>query len=373
MTKPPRVPEYLFQIQPYVPGKPIEEVEREIGVQAIKLASNENPLGPSPRAVEAMQKAAREANRYPDGAAFYLRERLAHDFGVPPEWLAFGCGSSELIMNSGRAFLRAGDEGLTSQATFPMYAMAIQGVGGRLIETPLREDGFDLEAMAAAVTPRTRAIYLSNPNNPTGTWFSADELESFLNRVPEELPVILDEAYFDYVDAPGYSRSVDMVRDGRNLLVLRTFSKVYGLAGMRMGFGIARPEIVNALERVRHPFNTSLIAQAGALAALDDREHVRQSLAMNREGLAYLSRRLGELRVKFVPSVANFLLIDLETDAKAAADAMLHLGVVVRPMGWMGLPEAIRVTVGTPEENERFLAALSQTLATLREARVSRT
>lgn len=372
MTKPPHIPEFLLQIQPYLPGKPIEEVEREIGVTAIKLASNENPLGPSPLAVEAMGRAAAEANRYPDGACYYLRERLAHDLRVPPNFLAFGAGSSELIMNSARAFLREGDEGLTSQATFPMYAMAIQGSGARLVEIPLLDNGFDLEAMAAAVTPRTRAVYLSNPNNPTGTWFSADELQKFLDHIREDILVVLDEAYFDYVDAPGYSRSFDLVREGRNLLVLRTFSKVHGLAGLRMGYGIARPEIVGALDLVRHPFNTSIIAQAGALAALDDVEHVRRSLAMNREGLVCLSRGLHELRVQFVPSVANFLLLDLETDGKAVADALLPLGVVVRPMGWMGLPSAIRVTVGTHAENEKFLAALAQTLAAMRHARVSR-
>lgn len=372
MTKPPRVPEFLFEIQPYVPGKPIEEVERELGISAIKLASNENPLGPSPLAAEAIRRAAAGVNRYPDGSAYALRRRLARHLGIAPEDLAFGSGSSELIMLSAQAFLREGEEGLTSEATFPLYAIAILGAGGRLVRVPLRDDAIDLDALATAVTPRTRVVYLANPNNPTGTWFTADRFQAFLDRLPEEMLVVLDEAYFEYADTPGYSRSIDLVREGRNVLVLRTFSKIYGLAGLRMGYGVARPEILAAIERLRHPFNTSRLAQAGAMAALDDHEHVRQSLEMNRAGLEKLSRGLEELGVKFVPSVTNFVLVDVGVEGKTVADALLRLGVVVRPMRWMGLPRAIRVTVGTPEEIRKFLAALAQVLGTLRETHASR-
>jgi histidinol-phosphate aminotransferase len=369
MTKPPRVPDYLLQIQPYVPGKPIEEVERELGIVAIKLASNENPLGPSPLAVEAIRAAASGINLYPDGSTWYLRERLAARLKVPANHLAFGTGSCELILLASHAHLDHGDEGLTSQATFPLYAAGILSTGARLVEVPLAANAIDLDGIARAVTPRTRVIYLANPNNPTGSWFSADRFDAFLAKIPEEILVVLDEAYYEYADRPGYSRSIDLVREGRNVLVLRTFSKVYGLAGLRLGYGIARREIVEALDRVRHPFNTSALAQTGALAALDDEEHVRRSLETNRAGLAQLSRGLEDLGVSFLPSVANFILADVG-DGKAVSDALLQLGVVVRPMAWMGIPHSIRVTVGTAEENRKFLAALARAFAALREARV---
>jgi histidinol-phosphate aminotransferase len=371
MSKSPRVPDYLLKIQPYVPGKPIEEVERELGIQAIKLASNENPLGPSPLAVEAIRAAASGVDRYPDGSAWYLRERLAERLDVPADHLAFGTGSSELILLASHAHLEQGDEGLTSEATFPVYAAGIHSTGAKLVEVPLAGNAIDLDGIARAVTPATRVIYLANPNNPTGSWFSAADFDAFLDRIPEEILVVLDEAYYEYANRPGYSRSLDLVREGRNVLVLRTFSKVYGLAGLRLGYGLARPEIIQALDRVRHPFNTSALAQAGALAALDDQEHVRRSLEMNHAGLAQLSRGLEELGVSFLPSVANFILADVG-DGKSVSDALLQLGVVVRPMAWMGIPQSIRVTVGTAEENRKFLAALAKALSALREARVSR-
>ncbi len=366
MTKPPRISEPVLRIQPYVPGKPIEEVERELGVQAIKLASNENPLGPSPRAVEAIRAAAADTHRYPDGSAYVLRHRLAGKLGVAPERLVFGAGTSELILLTAHAYLTAEDEGLTSESTFPVYAAGILATGARLVETPLVEHAIDLDGIAAAVTRRTRIIYLSNPNNPTGTWFSASAFESFLNRIPDDVLVVLDEAYYEYAERPGYSRSLEMVAEGRNIVVLRTFSKVYGLAGLRLGYGVAREEIVGAIDRVRHPFNTSGLAQAGALAALDDAEHVRRSLEMNRAGLDQLSYGLDDLQVSYVPSIANFILADVG-NGDAVAGALLHLGVVVRPMAWMGIPQAIRVTVGTAEENRKFLAALGETLDARRE------
>ncbi|MDE3135445.1 MAG: histidinol-phosphate transaminase [Acidobacteriota bacterium] len=369
MTKLPRLPDYLLQIQPYVPGKPIEEVERELGIVAIKLASNENPLGPSPLAVEAIHAAATRVHLYPDGSTWYLRERLAARLNVPADHLAFGAGSCELILLASHGHLQQGDEGLTSESTFPVYAAGILSTGARLVEVPLEGDAIDLEGIAGAVTPRTRVIYLANPNNPTGSWFTAGRFDALLAQIPEEILVVLDEAYYEYADQPGYSRSIDLVREGRNVLVLRTFSKVYGLAGLRLGYGIARPEIVAALDRVRHPFNTSSVAQAAALAALDDDAHVRCSLEMNRAGLAQLSRGLAETGVSFLPSVTNFILVDVG-DGKAVSDAMLRLGVVVRPMDWMGIPQSIRVTVGTAEENRKFLDALARALAALREARV---
>ena len=362
-------PAFLREIDPYQPGRPLEEVERELRIRAVKLASNENPLGPSPLAVEAAKAALAGANRYPDGGCFYLREKLSARLGMPFEQIILGNGSSELIDIAARLLLREGDEGLTSFGSFPLYSISICAAGGRLITTPLRNYGFDLEALARAVTSRTRVIYLSNPNNPTGTLFLADELGSFLSSLRKDVLVVLDEAYFDYADRPGYSRSLEMLREGHNLLVLRTFSKVYGLAGLRLGYGMGPRALLEQMNKIRMPFNTSNVAQAAALAALDDVEHVRRSLESNRSGLAQLGEALAGLGVRFVPSAANFLFVDLAGPAAPVADKLLHAGVVVRPMAWMGFPNAMRVTVGTHEENQKFLAALAAVLSPDAEAR----
>lgn len=362
-------PAFLREIDPYQPGRPLEEVERELRIRAVKLASNENPLGPSPLAVEAAKAALAGANRYPDGGCFYLREKLSARLGMPFEQIILGNGSSELIDIAARLLLREGDEGLTSVGSFPLYSISIRAAGGRLITTPLRNYGFDLEALARAVTSRTRVIYLSNPNNPTGTLFLADELGSFLSSLRKDVLVVLDEAYFDYADRPGYSRSLEMLREGHNLLVLRTFSKVYGLAGLRLGYGMGPRALLEQMNKIRMPFNTSNVAQAAALAALDDVEHVRRSLESNRSGLAQLGEALAGLGVRFVPSAANFLFVDLAGPAAPVADKLLHAGVVVRPMAWMGFPNAMRVTVGTHEENQKFLAALAAVLSPDAEAR----
>lgn len=357
------VPQFIRDIEPYVPGKPIEEVERELRMRAIKLASNENPLGPSPLAIEAAKKALAESNRYPDGGGFYLREKLASRLGVPGEAIILGGGSTELIDLAARTLLHQGDEGITSKGSFPMYYISIRATGARLVEVPQKNYGFDLDGIARAITPRTKLIYIANPNNPTGTMFTADAFEAFLWRVRQNVLIVLDEAYFDYVKTPNYSRSIEQMRSGRNLLVLRTFSKVYGLAGLRIGYGIAPAGLLEEMNKLRSPFNTSIVAQAAALAALDDTEHVRRSLDSNRAGLAQLAQGLEEMSVRFVPSAGNFLLIELGMDAKPIADALLNLGVIVRPMRWMGFPNAIRVTVGMREENTTFLAALAQVFA----------
>ena len=366
------VPQFIREIEPYVPGKPIEEVERELRTRAIKLASNENPLGPSPLAIAAAQRALAESNRYPDGGGFYLRERLASRLGVSGEAIILGGGSTELIDLAARTLLHQGDEGITSKGSFPMYYISIRATGARLVEVPQKNYGFDLDGIVRAITPRTRLIYIANPNNPTGTMFTADAFDAFLARVPREASLVLDEAYFDYVEQGNYSRSIELVRGGRNLLVLRTFSKVYGLAGLRIGYGIGPADLLVEMNKVRSPFNTSNVAQAAALAALDDADHVRRSVESNRAGLAQLARGLEEMSVRRVPSVGNFLLVEFGTDAKPIADDLLKLGVIVRPMRWMGFPNAIRVTVGTSEENTRFLAALSQVLTTATGARGSK-
>jgi len=354
------VPPYICELAPYVPGRPIEEVERELNMHAIKLASNENPLGPSPLAIEAAQRALASSNRYPDGNGFYLREALSKKHAVPAENIILGGGSTELIDLSGRIALVPGDCGVTSYGSFPLYLIAIRATGARYFDVPMREYHFDLEAIAREMPEETKLIFLANPNNPTGTMFSADNLDAFLAHIPEHILVVLDEAYCDYVDASNYSRSIEIVRGGRNLLVLRTFSKVYGLAGLRIGYGIGPAALLAEMNKIRGPFNTSGVAQAAALAALDDAEHVRRSVESNRAGLAQLTSGLQKLGIKFVPSVANFLLVIFGTDTEPLVEALLKHGVIVRPMRWMGFPSAIRVTVGTHEENQKFLRALGE-------------
>jgi histidinol-phosphate aminotransferase len=354
------VHDYVRGLPVYVPGKPIEEVERELRITAVKLASNENPLGPSPLAAEAVKRAVAEGHRYPDGGSLLLREKLAARHGVAPEQIFIGLGTSEIIDVAARGLLKPGLEGLTSAGTFALYPIAIRAAGARLVETPLRGYRFDLEAMARAITPRTRIIYFANPNNPTGTMFTATEFERFLEHVADDTLVVLDEAYFEYVDHDDYSRSIELVMEGRNLLVLRTFSKVYGLAGLRIGYGIGPAGLLPELNKLRTPFNVSSLAQAAAMAALDDTEHVRRSVETNRAGMQQLENGLAEMGLRPVPSVTNFVMLDLGTDAAKFSEELLKLGVIVRPMGWMGLPTAVRVTIGTREENEKFLRATAQ-------------
>lgn len=367
------VPAYIRALAAYRPGKPIEEVEREMGITAVKLASNENPLGPSPRAVRAAHKALAESNRYPDGSGSHLRDDLAKRLRIDKCNLILGGGSTEIIDVVAHTLLRAGLDGITSQGTFPIYATCIQTTGARLIEVPLRDYVFDLDAIADAVTLQTRVIYLANPNNPTGTMFNARAFEAFLDRVPRTALVVLDEAYFEYVASPGYSRSVDLVREGRSLLVLRTFSKIYGLAGLRVGYGVGPASLLDELNKVRLPFNTSGVAQAAGIAALTDRAHVRRSLAANRAGLKQMARGVAKLPgVRLIPSTANFVLIELGQDSEAFAEQLVGLGVIVRPMAWFGFPHAIRVSVGTANENSKFLHALAGLLAPQTAARAQR-
>jgi len=360
-----QVPAYIREIDAYKPGRPIEEVERELGIHAIKLASNENPLGPSPLAVEAARRALSDSNWYPDGSGYYLRKKLATRLGLEMEQLMLGAGSCELIDLAARTLLAHGDNGVTSEGSFPLYSSAIRATGERLVLVPLRDFVFDLDGIAAAVDRRTRVVFLANPNNPTGTMFTADDLERFLSRIPESALVVLDEAYFEYAERPGYSRSLELVRAGSNLLVLRTFSKIYGLAGLRIGYAAGPPDLLAQFNKVRQPFNVSGVAQAAGVAALDDAEHVRRSLENNRRGLAQLEAGLRAQSVAFVPSAANFVLVHLGPSTHAVAEALLRLGVIVRPMAWMGFPEAVRVSVGTPEENEKLLAALAEARASV--------
>ena len=353
------IPDYIRGLPVYVPGKPIEEVERELKIRAIKLASNENPLGPSPKALEAIHKAASESHRYPDGGAKVLRERIAEWRGVRPEQIFIGLGSSEAIDIAARLLLRDGRQGLTSEGSYAPFSIAIRMNRGELRQAPLRKYAYDLEAMAEAITPKTRVIYLANPNNPTGTAFGAAEFQKFLTKVPETVCVVLDEAYFHYASREDMPHSNELFRAHENLLTLRTFSKVYGLAGLRIGYALGNEALVAAMNKVRTPFNVSGIAQAAALAAVDDKEHVHRCVETNGRERTRLVGGLREMGLKAVESETNFVFVDLGTEAAPLCEELLRRGVILRPLGWMNMPKAVRISVGTAEENEKCLEAMS--------------
>jgi histidinol-phosphate aminotransferase len=356
------IPDYIQGLPTYVPGKPVEEVEQDLKIHAVKLASNENPLGPSPKAMEAARRALGEANWYPDGGSKRLREILAARNHVRFEEVFVGLGSSEIIDLASRVLLRPGLDGITSEGSFALFAIAIRASGGRLIQTPMRNYTFDLDAIAAAVTPQTRVIYIANPNNPTGTAFGAAEFSAFLKKVPGDVLVVLDEAYREYAARPDLPEALKLFREYNNILTLRTFSKVYGLAGLRIGYGIGHPTLVAEMNKLRTPFNVTSVGQAAALAALDDRDHVQRSCGMNRVERKRLYDELRRLGLDPVPSETNFLFIQIGPHAKAFADDLLHEGVIVRPLAWMGFPDAIRISVGNRAENDKLLSAISHTL-----------
>jgi len=354
----------LRNLVAYEPGKPIEDVARELGLepsQISKLASNENPLGPSPKAVAAMHAAVEKAHIYPDGGGYYLREAIAQKFGVQRANVILGNGSNELIEFVGHAFLSPGDEIVTSKHAFVMYKVAAQLFGAKTIEVD--DPGFthDLDAMAAAITPRTKAIFVANPNNPTGTLVTQEALDRFVARVPESVVIVFDEAYYEYLENP--TDTLKFVHAGRpNVLVLRTFSKIQGLASLRIGYGFGSTELIEVLQKTREPFNTNGIAQAGALAGLADEEHQRATRELSREGREFLQAAFAAAGLEYIPSVANFVLVKVGK-GKEVFQALLRKGVIIRDMDAYGLPEWIRVTVGTMEENARFLRELKSLLA----------
>ena len=355
----------LKNLPTYQPGRPIEEVARELGLPAegiIKVASNENPFGPSPLAVAAMQKAVAGVNLYPDGNAFYLKQKLAAKLGVEPANLILGNGSNEIIEFVGHALL--GGDGATaipevvvSQYCFAVYPIVTKLFGANLVTVPANNYGHDLPAMLRAITPRTRIVFVANPNNPTGTLAPREEVIHFVNEVPDDVLLVMDEAYVEFLDDP--LDLVSLVRLGarKNLILMRTFSKIYGLAGLRIGYGIGNPDFIAALEKIRQPFNINLLAQTAALAALDDVEHVRKTRLNNFAGLEFFERAFRELKLEFVTSHANFILVRVGAGQKVF-EAMQKQGVIVRPMGGYQLPEWIRISIGTPQENERCLGAL---------------
>jgi histidinol-phosphate aminotransferase len=357
------VPAHIRGIEPYVPGKPIEELERELGLRnSIKLASNENPLGPSPLAVEAVRRAAAGLNRYPDGGGFHLRERLAAEHGVAPGEIILGNGSTEIVELLARTFLGPDGAAVVADQAFIMYRIAVTAVNGRARVVPLRDMRHDLPAMAAAVGPDVRLVYIANPNNPTGTCVLRGELDALFEAIPQDVVVVLDEAYRDYVADPGYPDGLDDLRRGRSIAVLRTFSKIHGLAGLRIGYALTSAAVVDAVERVRSPFNTSALAQSAALAALEDRAHVRASREMNARERDFVQGEMARRGWRFTPTSANFVLLDLGRDAGPVYRALLARGVIVRPMAAYNFPSSLRVTIGTRTENARFLEALDEVL-----------
>lgn len=354
----------LKDLPTYQPGRPIEEVARELGLppsDIIKVASNENPLGPSPKALVAMQKVLANLNLYPDGNAFHLKQKLAEKLGVETSNLILGNGSNEIIEFVGHAYMAAGVDVVVSQYCFAVYPLVTQLFGANLISVPAKNYGHDLPAMLKAITPNTRVLFVANPNNPTGTLAHREEIIRLVNDVPDDVLLVLDEAYIEFLDDS--VNFVPLVRQGvrPNLLLMRTFSKIFGLAGLRLGYGIAHPDLVATLEKVRQPFNINSIAQAGALAALDDEEHMRRTRDNNARGLDFFGKAFRELGLESVPSYANFVLVRV-VEGQRVFDAMQKQGVIVRPMGGYQLPEWIRISIGTLQENERCLKSLKAAL-----------
>ncbi|MEP7062794.1 MAG: histidinol-phosphate transaminase [Betaproteobacteria bacterium] len=357
-------PEYIRRIAPYVAGKPIDELARELGLDAasiVKLASNENPRGASPAVVAAVASAAAELTRYPDSNGFALKDAIARRFGVDPREIVLGNGSNDILELVSLAFLRPGDDAVYSRYAFVVYPLATQARGARGIEVPARDFGHDLDAMRAAITPATRVVFVANPNNPTGTWITPASMEHFIASVPDDVIVVLDEAYNEYLAPQDDANATRWIARFPNLIVSRTFSKAYGLAGLRVGYGVMHAAVADIVNRVRPPFNVNALAQSAAIAALADIAYVDASRALNREGMRVLAAGFDALRLRHLPSHGNFIMVDVG-DGLAVFQALLRAGVIVRPLANYGLPAWLRVTVGLPDENARLLAALPDAL-----------
>ncbi|MBS7645212.1 MAG: histidinol-phosphate transaminase [Candidatus Bathyarchaeia archaeon] len=363
-----RVKPELKDLESYKPGKPASELKRELGLKkVIKLASNENPYRPPRRVLEALRRAILEVNRYPDSSCYHLREKLSRRYGVEGNRIIFGNGSDELVTLALRALLDKGDEVLMAYPTFLIYHIASKAAGLRIRRVPLKNYRYDLDAMAGAVTPTTKLIFIANPDNPTGTYVTRGEVERFLDEVPEDVIIFFDEAYFEYArDLGDYPDSL-RYHDGKgNIITARTFSKAYGIAGLRVGYAIAEPSIIELMNKVRSPFNVNSLAQIAAEAALDEEEYVKRVVEKTEKGKRQLYEGLKDLGLEYIPSAANFVLIRLGGGAAAIAQELMMKGIITRYMGPWGLPEHIRVTVGTEEENRVFLKALGESIKVLR-------
>ncbi len=362
-------PDYVRAIAPYQGGKPIAEVAREFGLdeaKIVKLASNENPMGMPESAKKAMLDAVADIARYPDSNGFDLKAAISAKYGVPQEWITLGNGSNDILELAAHAFVQPGQAAMYAQYSFAVYPLATQAVGGRAIVVPAKNYGHDLVAMAQAITPETKLIFIANPNNPTGTFVSAAEIEVFLSKVPSGVVVVLDEAYNEFLANDQQYESTAWLRQYPNLLVSRTFSKAYGLAGLRVGFGIAQPAITDLLNRIRQPFNVNSLAQAAAAAALNDADFLKKSAQVNADGYRQLTRAFDGMGLEYVPSSGNFVLVKVGNEDGAGARinlALLKQGVIVRPVGNYGLPQWLRISIGLPEENAAFIDALKKALA----------
>lgn len=353
----------ILNVKPYLPGKPIEEVKRELGLKEVyKLASNENPYPPTPKVLKAIIKELKELNRYPDGNCFCLRQAIAKQMGVDTDQLVFGNGSDEIIVLVTKAFAAEGDEIITAHPTFLIYEIATKISGANIRLVPLKDFRYDLQAMRQAVTERTKIIFIANPNNPTGTYVTQREVEDFLKGLPENIIVFFDEAYYEFVGKKDYPNSLRLLKQYPNVILTRTFSKAYSLAGLRVGYGLASKEMIDILNRVREPFNVNTLAQAAALAALGDKPRYMKMIRGLNQEKQRMCKDLQKLKVPFVESVTNFVLIDLKTDSLAATQKLLRKGVIVRDMGFWGLENFIRVSIGTPKENKKFIQALKEIL-----------
>ena len=362
------VPEYIRTLGGYTPGKSRRQAQEESRVTCIKMASNENPFGPSPKAIAAMQAALNEANFYPDNDVSELRQKLADAHKVQPEQVVPTAGSTALLGIIARALLAPSLNAITSERSFIVYPIATQAAGGKLILTPLRDDAYDLDAIAAAMDRNTRIVFISNPNNPTGTMVPAEEVDRFISQVPDNVVVVLDEAYSDFAQyfatqrGVDYSHGLDYIRQGRKVVVLRTFSKAYGLAGVRVGYGIGPAELMSYFGRMRTTFSVSSVSQAAALAALDDEAHTRNTILNNAAQLKVLAEGVAEMGYRVVPTWTNFLYCQGNDDASLVAERLQQEGVIIRPLGAWGAPQAIRVTIGTPEQNQFFLKAFKKVM-----------
>jgi histidinol-phosphate aminotransferase len=351
------VSENIKNIMPYVPGKPIEELERELGISgSIKLASNENPLGPSPKAIAAIRKVLEGLNRYPDGSGYYLSAALAKKYDVDISQIILGNGSNELIELVVRTFIQPGDEIISADPSFVVYKMIAQAANGTNVIVPCKELRHDLDAMAERVTAKTKIVFIANPNNPTGTMNTKVEMDRFMGRVPDHVIVAVDEAYFEYVTHADYPDSLDYLRAGKNILSLRTFSKIYGLAGLRIGYGITSAQIAELMNKVRQPFNTNSLGQVAALAALGDHKHVEKSIAINNEGKQFLYQSFQRLGIAYTPTETNFIFFEAPLDGRELYTMLLKQGMIIRPMGG----KRLRVTIGLPDENKRFVSELEK-------------
>jgi len=351
----------LERIQPYKPGKPIEQLVREYGItgEIIKLASNENPLGASPNALAALSHALDEVNLYPDNSCYELINRLSEIHETPPDYITVGNGSVEIILQAALACLEPNDEVIMSEVSFIMYPIAAHIAGAVPVKIPVKDYKHDLEAILAAITDKTKIIFIDNPNNPLGSVISRSQMDAFIERVPDHVLVVLDEAYYEYIGSMDYPRSLHYVHAGRNVLVLRTFSKIYGLAGLRVGYGFANPEIIHALSKVRLPFSVNRPAQIAALAALDDEKHVDESRALNETGKMYLAKEFERLGLEYIPPYGNFVFVRFPCETGPIYKALERRGIIVRPVGDK---DALRITIGTPEQNKRLIASLEEIL-----------